>query len=155
MAPLAPALLLSLALAACGGNSSSNSPGVGADGSAQGRCVSIINGYRQQVGVSPLLSRWTSAEACADSQCRSDSQTGQPHGASGSCGEHAQNECPGWGSLDQILEGCLAAMFAEGPGQPYSQHGHYINMTNPGYTEVACGFYQTPDGRWWSVQDFR
>jgi len=33
--------------------------------------------------------------------------------------------------------------------------GHYINMSNPDYTEVACGFYTTPDGYVWAVQDFR
>ena len=43
----------------------------------------------------------------------------------------------------------------DGPGEPYSEHGHYINMTNTAYTEVACGFYTTPDGAVWAVQDFR
>jgi len=46
-------------------------------------------------------------------------------------------------------------MFDEGPGEPYSAHGHYINMTNPAHSRVACGFYQGPDGRWWAVQDFQ
>ncbi len=36
-----------------------------------------------------------------------------------------------------------------------SKHGHYINMSSTSYTEVACGFYQTSDGSWWAVQDFR
>ena len=43
---------------------------------------------------------------------------------------------------------------AEGPGEPFSDHGHYINMTNESYTKVACGFYTTPGGAVWSVQNF-
>jgi hypothetical protein len=46
-------------------------------------------------------------------------------------------------------------MWDEGPGEPYSAHGHYINMTNPSYTMVACGFYETAGGSVWSVQNFQ
>ena len=46
-------------------------------------------------------------------------------------------------------------MWDEGPGSDFSTHGHYINMSNPAYTQVACGYYSKPDGRVWSVQDFR
>jgi hypothetical protein len=41
-------------------------------------------------------------------------------------------------------------MWAEGPGG-----GHYDNMSSDKYQYVACGFYQTANGSWWSVQDFR
>ena len=118
-------------------------------------CVDLTNGYRDQVGV-PHLSRNTAKESCVDSQCESDSQGGQAHGAFGQCGEHAQNECPGWPSED--IEGsvkkCLQMMFDEGPGEPYSAHGHYINMTSTKYSKVACGFYVTKSGKLWVIQDF-
>jgi hypothetical protein len=45
-------------------------------------------------------------------------------------------------------------MFDEGPGEPYSAHGHYINMTSTSYSQVACGFYVTSDGSVWIVQNF-
>ncbi len=155
----AAAPLLCAALVACGSSSGVFDPGSVVRGDAlvkaSATCVSKINGYRQQVGVSPLLTQWSSEESCGDSQAKSDSRSGTAHGAFGKCGEGAQNECPGWGSLDDILNGCLQAMFNEGPGEPYSAHGHYINMTNPGYSQVACGFYQTSDGKWWAVQDFK
>jgi hypothetical protein len=54
-----------------------------------------------------------------------------------------------------MLDGCLALMWAEGPGEPFSEHGHYINMSNPAYTQVACGFYQTGQGNYWAVQNFK
>ena len=118
------------------------------------RCVDKINQYRASEG-KPAYARWTSAESCADSEAQSDSETGTAHGAFPRCGERAQNECPGWGSLDQIIDGCLDMMWAEGPGEPFSEHGHYINMSSASYTEVACGFYVTASGRVWAVQDFR
>jgi hypothetical protein len=46
-------------------------------------------------------------------------------------------------------------MWDEGPGEPFSAHGHYINMTNPAYGMVACGFFETPSGAVWSVQNFQ
>jgi hypothetical protein len=39
---------------------------------------------------------------------------------------------------------------AEGPGG-----GHYDNMTTTSRTKVACGFFQTPSGKWWAAQDFQ
>ena len=104
------------------------------------------------------LARWNDNESCADNQCVSDSQTGKAHGAFGTCPNFAQNECPGWGSVESIYSGngsCLDMMWKEGPGEPYSAHGHYLNMTNPSYTKVSCGFYTTPTGKVWAVQDFR
>jgi uncharacterized protein YkwD len=117
-------------------------------------CVQRINDFRATIDLPPL-GRWEDAEACADGQARSDSETGTAHGAFGKCGESAQNECPGWGSVDETVSGCLQMMWDEGPGDDYAAHGHYINMTNAAYTEVACGFYVTPDGPVWAVQDFR
>ncbi len=127
----------------------------GGSNDASQLCVDTINQYRASIGRAPLA-RWTEAEACVEDQGFADSASGTPHSAFGQCGEWAQNECPGWpGPPEQMIEGCLAVMWAEGPGEPYSQHGHYINMANPGYTKVACGFAVLPNGRVWALQDFR
>jgi hypothetical protein len=117
-------------------------------------CVDRINEYRATEGLAPYA-RWKGGERCADGEARSDSETGTAHGAFPSCGERAQNECPGWPSLDSIVSGCLSMMWAEGPGEPFSEHGHYINMSSTSYHEVACGFHVTPGGSVWAVQDFR
>jgi hypothetical protein len=45
-------------------------------------------------------------------------------------------------------------MWDEGPG-PFPAHGHYNNMTNPDYSTVACGFYETDSKKIWSVQNFQ
>jgi hypothetical protein len=76
--------------------------------------------------------------------------TMQAHGAFGSCGENAQNECPGWpGPADQMIGSCLDAMWGEGPGG-----GHYDNMASTDRTEAACGFFTLANGEVWSVQNF-
>ncbi|NJK32707.1 MAG: CAP domain-containing protein [Deltaproteobacteria bacterium] len=46
-------------------------------------------------------------------------------------------------------------MWAEGPGEDFQKHGHYINMSSTQYTMVACGFYETSEGEFWSVQNFK
>jgi hypothetical protein len=118
-------------------------------------CVDEINKYRATLSLAPYAG-WTSAGTCADAQSKSDSESGKAHGAFGKCGEFAQNECPGWpGPPDSLLTGCLKMMWDEGPGEPFSAHGHYINMSSTSYTSVACGFYKTPTGNWWAVQDFK
>lgn len=127
----------------------------GGSNDASQLCVDIINGYRATIG-RPPLARWTDKEACAEDQCFADAESGRPHSAFGQCTEWAQNECPNWpGPPGQMIDDCLAMMWAEGPGEPYSEHGHYINMANPGYTKVACGFAVLPNGRVWAIQDFR
>lgn len=118
------------------------------------QCVEAINAYRATLSLPPYT-RWKAGEACADDEARQDSQTGTAHGAFGQCGEHAQNECPGWPSVEATVTGCLDMMWAEGPGEPFSAHGHYINMSSTQYTEVACGFYEMPSGSVWAVQNFR
>ena len=118
-------------------------------------CVDEINKYRATLSLAPYAG-WTSAGTCADGQSKTDSETGKAHSAFGKCGEFAQNECPGWpGPPDSLLSGCLKMMWAEGPGEPFSAHGHYINMSSKSYSSVACGFYKTPSGNWWAVQDFK
>ena len=121
-------------------------------------CVDRINQLRWECQCLPPLERWTAGEGCADQHSEYDS-TRSPHAGFRdnicSPGGWAQNECPGWNSEQHIITGCLQAMWDEGPGEPYSEHGHYINMTNPSYSTVACGFYETPGGAVWSVQNFQ
>lgn len=124
------------------------------DGNLAQRCVDGINAYRKTLDLPPLA-RWTDAEACADGQAASDAASNKPHGAFGNCGEMAQNECPSWPSKEAVVTGCLAQMWAEGPGSDFSKHGHYLNMSSTKYSKVACGFFTTAKGGVWSVQDFR
>jgi len=123
-------------------------------GAERRACVNRINAFRATLDLPPL-DRWEGGESCADDEAASDSKTGLAHGAFGQCGESAQNECPGWESTDQVIDGCLQMMWDEGPGEPYSEHGHYINMTSESAAQVACGFHETDDGSIWSVQNFR
>ena len=127
-------------------------------GNPQADCVDRINQLRWECQCLPPLERWTEGEDCAAQHAEYDSTRSAHAGFSGkicSPGGWAQNECPGWRSIDQVVTGCLQAMWDEGPGEPYSAHGHYINMTNPSYSMVACGFHETPDGRFWAVQNFQ
>jgi len=118
-------------------------------------CVDEINRHRASIGLGPLA-RWTAAETCVDGESQHDSQTGTAHSAFGQCSEWAQNECPGWpGPAATMIPQCLQAMWNEGPGQDFATHGHYINMTNPNYTKVACGFFTTTSGAVWAAQDFQ
>lgn len=117
---------------------------------ARDYCVQRINQYRASIGRTPLVAV-NSAGGCADQQARYDAAANAAHGAFSGCNEFAQNECPGWGgSLGSALPGCLDAMWREGPGG-----GHYENMASQQYQYAVCGIYQTPNGSWWVVQDFR
>jgi len=136
------------------GAGGSSGSGMTASGASQ-LCVDKINEYRATLGLMPYA-RWTDQEACAGDQAKSDAQANEPHGAFGKCGESAQNECPGWaGPPEKMIGGCLDMMWAEGPGSDFSKHGHYINMSSTGYTQVACGFFTLPNGDVWAVQNFK
>ncbi|WP_438024570.1 CAP domain-containing protein [Sorangium sp. So ce233] len=131
------------------------SDGTGGATSAAQLCVDTINQHRATLGLPPL-GRWTEAESCSDEESESDGNTNTPHGAFGACKERAQNECPGWpGPPESMIIPCLQLMWDEGPGEDFNKHGHYINMSNPEFTEVACGFHTFPDGSVWAVQNFR
>lgn len=149
--------------ASSGGTSGSGGSATGGSGggtttdpfaTARQQCVDKINEYRATLSLPPYQ-RWNAKESCADGEAKSDSETGQAHGAFPSCGEWAQNECPGYPSVSSTVTTCLAQMWAEGPGADFQTHGHYINMSSTKYTKVACGFYQTPGGSVWAVQDFQ
>ena len=117
-------------------------------------CVDRTNEYRAKVGRRPVVRR-PDKEPCIDGEAAADSKQG-PHATMGRCNESAQNACPDYpgATPEATLSDCLAQMFAEGPGEPYSAHGHYLNMTEPSYNGVACGFFVTPAGKLWIVQDF-
>jgi hypothetical protein len=133
----------------------SGGSGGGSSAGAEQLCVDTINQYRATLNLPPY-ERWAGAELCADGQSQSDSVTKTAHGAFGQCGEFAQNECPGWPApAASMIVGCLAKMWEEGPGDFNGGHGHYINMSSTKYSLVACGFYTTPSGDIWSVQDFK
>ncbi len=116
-------------------------------------CVDRINAFRATEG-KPALARWVEQESCTDSQSAADSTSGA-HANFGDCSENAQNTCPGWGSVDQVIEGCLQMMWDEGPGEPFSEHGHYLNMSSTKYSKVACGFFEMPNGKLWHNHNFK
>lgn len=122
-------------------------------------CIARINQLRWECQCLPPIARWTDGEACADGNAQYDSLNGvhasfydQPCGT----GARAQNECPGWPSTGQVIDGCLQTMWDEGPedGDPNTVNGHYESMVSTSYTRVACGFYTTPSGSVWAVQNF-
>jgi hypothetical protein len=121
-------------------------------------CVARVNQLRGECQCLPALERWTAGEACADQEAQYDHDQNSAHAgfSAGICdpGGSAQNECPGW-DQNGILGQCLQGMWDEGPGQPYAQHGHYINLSNPDYTRVACGEYVAPDGSTWALINFQ
>jgi hypothetical protein len=124
------------------------------DEAATQLCVDTINMYRATLGLPPYQ-RWTDAEVCSDTEAQLDGESNTPHGSFGMCGEFAQNECPGWPAPPEtMIEGCLAQMWAEGPGDDFNLHGHYINMSSESYTQVACG-YAIVNGEVWAVQNFK
>lgn len=150
--PLISSLLL---LVGCSSDEGASGASGDTHASLRARCVDKINAYRQTLGLR-AYEAWSEQAACSDQEAASDAQSGKAHGAFGKCTEMAQNECPGWpGPPETMIDKCLEAMWAEGPGTDFNKHGHYLNMSSTKYTKVACGFFQTADGKWWSVQNFR
>jgi hypothetical protein len=155
--------LSSIAVLSCGGSTSQSVQDAGTDTSALPAtnsalaqlCVDTINMHRASMNLPPY-GRLGVIETCADSQAKSDALASKDHGAFGACAESAQNECPNWpGPPEAMIKNCLGMMWAEGPGTDFAKHGHYLNMSSTTYKKVACGFYKTESGGWWSVQDFR
>jgi hypothetical protein len=148
------AIVTALALTACDVGGSHEAPlDTAKYAQARSDCVDRINAFRATENL-PALAPWTGSEACADGEARSDSETGKAHGAFGTCGEWAQDECPGWNSVQSTVDGCLQSMWDERL-HPEGQQGHYINMSNKKYTTVACGFYETANGKVWALQNFK
>jgi hypothetical protein len=143
-------------------------------------CVDTINMYRATVQVTPALeplARGThDDETCSDMGAKIDGDSGQAHKSAGMCmGYGGQDACPGWpvgargyATLEQALLDCLKKMWDEGePPVPraecqkdyegcFLKYGHYLNMSDPNYSGVVCGFYLMKDGMsWWMNQDFK
>ena len=144
---------LATPIANCDPNPPASSGDVHAD------CVARINQFRWECQCLPPLTRWVDGEDCTDGNAEYDSVNGVhasffdlPCGSGG----RAQNECPGWPSNDDVINVCLQAMWDEGPedGNPDTVNGHYESMASTSYTQVACGFYTTPSGDVWGVQNF-
>jgi hypothetical protein len=136
-------------------------------------CVNRINQFRTTCACLKPLARWTAGEACADMDAQYDAMKDVGHaGAMANIcnwGE-AQDECPGDPSNQYVVGMCLQQMWSEGPPPAgttiaqcespqmidtcYEAHGHFINMSNPDVTQVACGFYTTSSGAVWAAQNF-
>lgn len=122
-------------------------------------CVAFVNEKRGGMNLT-ALERWTAGEACSDAQASTDMQDAGAHGSFGSCAEKAQNTCPGWPTDTstaahlETLRSCLQTMWDEGPGEPYSEHGHYLNMSSTDYSALACGV-ATSAGKLWVNVNFR
>jgi hypothetical protein len=136
-------------------------------------CVNRINQFRTQCACMTPLARWTDGEACANMDAKNDGMMMSAHaGAMANIcpwGE-AQDECPGYPSNSSIIDQCLQQMWSEGPPPAgttiaqcespamlqscYEAHGHFINMSNPNVTKVACGFYTLPSGGIWAAKNF-
>ena len=119
-------------------------------------CVDRINQFRAECQCLPPLQRWTGGEECANRMAEADHDSGNAHGAanSGLCQwGSGQNECPGWPSVDSVVDGCLQMMWDEGPGANFWAHGHYLHMSSTEKTHVACGFHDGANGTW-AVQNF-
>ena len=151
------------------------STGGGEDAYAEARqvCLDTINQLRATEGLPPYT-RWAEAETCSDAAATSDEQSGTAHGAFGSCGESAQNECLGHGpqGIAQCLQqmwderlqpGCAGCAACDQPGggcpdcdffgtETGDVCGHYVNMRAPYFSTVACGFSALGG---WDVQNFR
>lgn len=165
---LLPAILLAIAAAGCGddageggsgeggaGGSTSAGPGGMTSQSASELCLNTINQHRASIMLPPY-ERWTDGEACASEEAMLDAASDTPHGAFPKCDESAQNECPGWdGEPEEIIIGCLQMMWDEGPGDDFSAHGHYLNMSSTQYKQAACGFFVTEKGAVWAIQNFK
>ncbi|MFK7999129.1 MAG: CAP domain-containing protein [Polyangiales bacterium] len=122
-------------------------------------CVQRINQFRRECQCLPPLERWREGESCAAMHAEYDADGRGAHAGFRDriCenGGRGQNECPGYPSEGSIINGCLQQMWDEGPGEPFSEHGHYINMSNPAHSRVACGQFVTAEGRVWAIQNFR
>jgi len=122
-------------------------------------CVARINQFRWECQCLPPLERWVEAEDCADQMAEYDAGLDEAHAGirAGICepSNAGQNECLNYGPSFGILDFCLQQMWDEGPGEDFQVHGHYLNMSDPTSSRVACGRYEAPNGDVTSVQNFQ
>lgn len=123
-------------------------------------CVTRVNQYRACMCVGPVA-RYTEGEACADQQAQYDYENDSAHAgirdeicSPVDLNNAAQNECPGYPSVASTIGLCHQQMFDEGYCDDFSACGHFINMTDEDAESVACGYYETPEGDVWMVENF-
>ena len=176
------AVLLSLAMAGCGGGGSlvDGLPAGGGGGGGGGTPppatsdqqfnLDRLNAFRSQLGAPPLvLDAQLNAFALAGSQQLSVDHTPHKHfsdacnagtmfttdGFQGSAGEN-QGDPNGWPAATNVaaqIDQILTAMWNEGPGSGAS-HGHYNNMVNPAFHRVGVGLLLDPNGKLYFTNDF-
>lgn len=149
---------VSWGIIACSENGASQELPSGLNEQLRMECLNFTNEKRATEKLTPLL-RHEAQELCADQQAANDQAHSDPHGGFQDCDELAQNTCPGWpidstdASSIQVVQKCLQSMWDEGPGEDFSQHGHYLNMSSTRYTGLACGF-SVLNGRLWVNMNF-
>jgi hypothetical protein len=123
-------------------------------------CVARINQFRTCVCLPPLA-RNTEGEDCANQQAQYDYENDTFHGgirakicSPPALNNAAQNECPGYPSVASTIGLCNQQMFDEGECDDFEVCGHYINMTDERSQSVSCGYYETPSGDVWMVENF-
>jgi len=106
-------------------------------------CLSLINAFRKQQNVPPLVAATAEQIACANKCAANDTVKGfHDSFRSQMCpGDSGQCECSGISSV----ETCINMYIAEGPGG-----GHYEILRNPQYKILACG----TDGKGFYTHNF-
>jgi len=130
----------------------------GASSALLARCVSDLNSYRSQAGVTALTES-SALEAYGALAATSDSQSGTTHGYfstnDGSGVSAAESELPGWplnqyASTSDLVDQGVAAIFNQGPGA-----APYDNLVNATFTQAGCGVATTSDGNVWVTFEYK
>ncbi len=145
-------------------------PGVGWDGEVNAQpcasfyqdCVDRVNNLRALENLSPLV-RDQGNEESADNDARANYEANIPHS---SVSSDAQNECPTYPNTSLILDDCIEKQmyyaeklcYEKNPDSCYldktCQCGHYVNITDNSFTKLACGLYETPNGKFKAILNF-
>jgi hypothetical protein len=129
----------------------------GAGTAVLAHCLATLNTYRAQANVSALTES-SALESYAAAASSSDAQSGQTHGYyagnDGNGVSSAESELPGWpldqyGSLSDMIDQGVAAIFQQGPGA-----APYDNLVNATFTQAGCGVAQTGDGNVWVAIEY-
>ncbi|HXS19118.1 MAG TPA: CAP domain-containing protein, partial [Polyangiaceae bacterium] len=123
-------------------------------------CVARVNQFRACICLPPLT-RHTEGEDCASQQAQYDYENDTFHGgirakicSPPALNNAAQNECPDYPSVTSTIGLCHQQMFDEGECDDFEVCGHYINMMDERTESVSCGYYETPSGNVWMVENF-
>lgn len=123
-------------------------------------CVTRINQFRACLCLAPL-DRNTEGEDCANQQAQYDFEQDSAHAgiradicSPQALNNAAQNECPGYPSIESTIGLCNQQMFDEGDCDDFAACGHFLNMTDEDARSVSCGYYETPSGDVWMIENF-